>query len=258
MVSVNGVAIGEDAIDQEMQYHPSPNVQAARRAAAEALVVRELLLQEARRRALSPGPALEEETADEALTRTLLESAIQVPEPDEGECRRFFEASTGRYRSPDLFEAAHIFLPAAPRDEIARTVAKSRAEGLILELQAEPGHFAALAREHSRCSSAAEGGALGQIVPGQTTPEFETFLYATEPGQLCPVPVPTAYGFHVLRVDRREDGRLPPFELVRERVASDLRDLCWRRAVHQFIQLLAGQASIEGVALAGASSPLVQ
>ncbi len=48
-VSVNGVAIARDAIAREMQHHPAPKPIAAWQQAARALVIRELLLQEARR-----------------------------------------------------------------------------------------------------------------------------------------------------------------------------------------------------------------
>ena len=48
-VSVNGVSIARDAIVREMQHHPAPKPIAAWQQAARALVIRELLLQEARR-----------------------------------------------------------------------------------------------------------------------------------------------------------------------------------------------------------------
>ena len=51
--------------------------------------------------------------------------------------------------------------------------------------------LAELAQQLSACSSAAQGGNLGQISRGQTVPEFETFLFNLEPGQICPVPVGT-------------------------------------------------------------------
>ena len=53
-VSVNGVAIARDAIVREMQHHPAPKPIAAWQQAARALVIRELLLQEARRLGVAP------------------------------------------------------------------------------------------------------------------------------------------------------------------------------------------------------------
>ena len=89
-------------------------------------------------------------------------------------------------------------------------------------------------------------------------PEFETFLFNLEPGQICPVPVKTRFGYHVLRLDRRIEGRQLPFEAVSDQIAAYLREHVWRRAVSQYLQLLVGQAEIRGIALNGASTPLVQ
>ena len=89
-------------------------------------------------------------------------------------------------------------------------------------------------------------------------PEFETFLFNLQDGQLCPVPVKSRYGVHVLRLDRRIAGRPLPFERVQPRIAEYLVDSSWRLGVTQYIRLLAGEADIRGVALDGADSPLVR
>jgi len=95
-------------------------------------------------------------------------------------------------------------------------------------------------------------------VRGQTLPEFETFLFALEEGQLSSVPVKTRYGIHVLRLDRRVAGRTLPFDLVETRIAGFLAEASWRRAVSQYIKILVGRAEINGIDLEGAQSPLVQ
>jgi peptidyl-prolyl cis-trans isomerase C len=263
-VFVNGVEISEHAINSELQYHPAGSVEEAREAAARALVVRELLLQAAARHGIdrpdppAPGQTEERETDEEALIRTLIAREVRTPEPDEVSCRRFYEQNPKRFRSPDLFEAAHILFPADPADAEASARAKRQAAAALQEVLAAPQRFADLAKELSACPSAAEGGQLGQISRGQTAPEFETFLYNLEPGQICPVPVKTRFGYHVLRLDRRIEGRQLPYEAVKERIATYLREHVWRRAVSQYLQLLVGQAEIRGIELNGASTPLVQ
>lgn len=263
-VSVNGVEIADHAINAEVQYHPAGSVEEARAAAARALAVRELLLQAARRLgieepdSLDNGEADERETRDEALIRTLLAREVKTPEPDEATCRRFYDNNLQRFRSPDLFEAAHMLFPADPDDAEASARAKQQAIAALTEVLAAPHRFGDLARELSACTSAAQGGNLGQITRGQTVPEFETFLFNLEEGQICPVPVKTRFGYHVLRLDRRIEGRQLPFEVVRDRIADYLREHVWRRAISQYLQLLAGQAEIRGIELNGASTPLVQ
>jgi peptidyl-prolyl cis-trans isomerase C len=89
-------------------------------------------------------------------------------------------------------------------------------------------------------------------------PEVETFVFQLEEGQLCPVPVRSRYGYHVLRVERRVCGRPLPFEAVNEKIAAFLEDRVWRQAVRQYIELLIGSADIKGIDLKGSISPLVQ
>jgi len=261
-ITVNGTAITAAAIAEEAQHHPSLDWAAAERAAAEALVVRELLLQEAGREGIAPMPFADRngrrETEEEAMIRALVRGAVSVPEVDEESLRRFYDNNRRKFRSPDLFEAAHILYPAQPDDAGAVAAATARAEVAIALLQSEPARFADLARSESTCTSASNGGNLGQVSRGQTVPEFETFLVNLEPGQLCPVPVRTRYGIHVLRLDRRIEGQQLPFELVRDRIASYLEQAVWQRAVSQYIRILVGRSEISGIALAGSDGPLVQ
>ena len=257
-VSVNGVAIARDEIQREMQHHPASKPIAAWQQAARALVVKELLLQRAKHLGLIPEPISDEagrrETDDEALMRTVVEREVTVPEPDNETCRRYYERNQARFRSPDIYEASHILFAALPSDKTAYAQARADATAALAALQANPDAFAALARTHSRCPSAEQGGNLGQITRGQTTPEFEQALLALAPGELCPVPVATRYGFHIVRLDRKHDGRTLPYELVAGRIGDYLRESVRRRADAQYIARLVTAAKIEGIDLAGAEA----
>jgi len=261
-VTVNGTTITSGAIAEEAQNHPARDWAAAERAAAEALVVRELLLQEVEREGIAPVPFTDvdgrRETDEEAMIRALVRGAISVPATDEDSLRRFYKNNQRKFRSPDLFEAAHILYPAHPDDAGAVTAATSRAEAAIKLLCADPARFSDVARLESACSSATNGGNLGQVSLGQTVPEFETFLVNLGSGQLCPVPVRTRYGVHVLRLDRRIEGRQLLFEMVQERIAEYLEQSVWQRAVAQYIQILVANAEIDGIDLRRADGPLVQ
>jgi peptidyl-prolyl cis-trans isomerase C len=249
-VAVNGIDIPPAVIDAEVQNHRAPSAEAARLEATRALIIRELLLQEARRLGLKPAAHSDHEgrreTEDEALIGALLETRVDMRPADEAACRRYYEDHPDRFLSPDLFEPAHILLAASPSDTVAYDEAVRRAETIIATVRAHPDKFAAIAREQSDCSSAKDGGGLGQVTRGQTAPEFETFLFALEEGQICPVPVKSRYGVHVLRLDRKIAGRTLPFEAVQDRIAAYLEENAWRRCVCDFIDELAVCAKIEG------------
>jgi peptidyl-prolyl cis-trans isomerase C len=155
-------------------------------------------------------------------------------------------------------EAEHILFAASPDDKFAYGLATGDARGVIRKLQNDPASFADLAREHSACPSKEQGGNLGQIGPGQTVPPFEEALFALAEGALCPDPVKTRFGVHVIRAGRRLEGRQLPFELVEDKIAAYLEEASWRRAVAQYLAILAGQAEIIGLDLVTADGPLVQ
>jgi peptidyl-prolyl cis-trans isomerase C len=257
-VSVNGVAIARDEIQREMQHHPASKPIAAWQQATRALVVKELLLQRARHLGLAPEPISDEagrrETDDEALMRSVVEREVTVPEPDDETCRRYYERNVARFRSPEIYEAAHILFAALPSEPEAYARAQGDAVCVLAALREQPGSFAGMAQTHSRCPSAAQGGNLGQITAGQTTPEFEQALMVLTPGQLCAAPVATRYGFHIIRLDRKHEGQVLPYELVAGRIADYLRESVRRRADAQYIARLVTAAKIEGIDLAGADT----
>jgi peptidyl-prolyl cis-trans isomerase C len=256
MISVNGTEIGEAAIFAEMQYHPAASRDAAMAEAAEALVVRQLLLQ----RAAAAGLEWDADDAagEEAAIEALLQRELKLPKPDPAAYRRYYDANRAKFRSDDLFEASHILYLAPRDDNEARARAKASAERTLGVLKADPDRFAEIAKAESRCSSAGEGGRLGQIAAGETAAEIDTFLQALEDGQLCPVPVETDYGVHVLLLHRRIPGRQFSFEEVESGIARELAGAAWRRAVHGYILLLAASADVKGIAIRKAASPLVQ
>ena len=261
-VAVNGVRIPRDLIAREIQNHPAASPVQAWTAAARSLVVRELLLQEARQRGIE-AVAREDgegrrETEEEALVRTLVEREVTTPEPDDAACRRYYEMNRKRFRSSDLVEAAHILISAFAGDAAGYGVARERANALLAELRDHPERFEALARAHSACSSAAEGGHLGQLTEGQTTAEFEKALLALAPGEMSAEPVATRYGFHIVRLDRRVEGRELPYEIVAGRIANYLVESVRHRAIAQYIARLASRATITGVEMAGAEAHRVQ
>lgn len=245
-ISVNGQEIPAAEIAAEMQYHPATSAQEAWREAARALAIRTLLLQEADRRDLSAEPE-PDEGVEEARIRVLLADAVTPAPIDAASCEHWYESHRHRYRGQDVYEAAHILIEAPASDKAARQAARSKAQQLIDTLNTEPSAFAALAATHSACASAQAGGQLGQMTRGDLVEEVETFIMALEPGQICPVPVMSRFGAHVLRLDRREAARDMPFATARPMVEKDLQAVRWQRGVSAFIHQLAEQATLEGV-----------
>lgn len=74
-----------------------------------------------------------------------------------------------------------------------------------LKTQIENGaEFADLAREHSKCPSGRQGGALGEFGRGQMVPEFDQVVFSA-PVNTVQGPVKTQFGYHLLEVTSRSD-----------------------------------------------------
>ena len=256
IISVNEVSITPEAMAQELQYHPAESREEAVYLAARALVIRELLQQ----RIAELGVALEigaGENEEEAATRLLLEREVTVPQCDEETSLRYYENNRGRFHSAPLLAVRHILLECAPDDVEARELAHGQAEVLLQQLDEFPGSFAELAVKYSACPSKAQGGSLGQISKGQTVPELERQLFTLAPG-LAGKPLESRYGWHVISVDQRIEGKPLPYEVVSTAIRTQLQQGVWQKALVQYLQTLIGAADIRGIHLQGADSPLVQ
>ncbi len=255
-IRVNGVTIAPEAMAQELQYHPAPSREEALFLASQALVIRELLQQRIGELGLLvvPQPGQSEE---EAATALLIEREVLLPECDEASCQRYYQSNSERYATAPLLAARHILLECAPEDAEARSLAKEKADGLLALLQEDGGRFAELAHAHSACPSKAQAGSLGQISKGQTVPEFERQLFKL-PAGLASQPIESRYGWHVVSIDQRLEGKLLPYEIVADSIRALLQQGVWQKAVAQYLQTLIGAADIVGIRLQGADSPLVQ
>lgn len=254
-VTVNGVTISAERIAAEAQNHPAPKGKPghAWKAAARALALRELILQEARAAGLTPDPAEVApgrwETEEEALVRQILDLRLRPDPVDETALRVLYDADPDRYRAPSLYEAAHILFPAAPGDTAARAAARDRAEQVLAELRADPRRFADLARSVSACPSRDSGGVLGQLSSGDTVPEFEAALAAMDEGGLSAAPVETRYGFHLIRLDAKLRGAVLPFAAVLPHLRVAAEKAGWVRASRAWVAGLAARATVTGVSL---------
>lgn len=254
-VRINGVEIPPEAIAQEIQHHPAPDAETAWVEAARALAVRELLLQEARRLGVEADPSTDEagrsEIGDDATIRALLEEQVVPAEPEESECLRYYQANEDRFRTPELFEAAHILIEPEGDNEQAWETAHARARGIVEQVGDSAEAFAAAARANSACPSAQQDGSLGQIRRGELVPEVQAGLEALREGSTAREPIRSRFGWHVLRLHRRIEGRTIPFDVVQGRIADMLEARSWSVEAARYVASLAARSQVEGVLITG-------
>lgn len=259
MIRVNNTEFDETAIIKEMQYHTAETHTEAKNKASEALIIGELLKQRALDLALDDQSVRAEsgDEKEEGFLEALLALEVEFPEANEHDCRQYFNANPKKFMTTPLVEAKHILLEAAPDDANARSEAIELAEQLIKRLTDDPNAFSSLATLHSKCPSAKTGGQLGQLGKGQTVPEFERQLFNCAAG-LASAPLESRYGVHIVYIDRLVEGKVLPYEMVKERIGDYLNEKVRRKAIAQYVHTLISEADIDGFDFAVSDSPLMQ
>ncbi|WP_121943902.1 peptidylprolyl isomerase [Acidovorax sp. 100] len=189
----------------------------------------------------------------------LLERELDLPDPSEEACRRYHDAHPAAHAQGERAQLRHVLFAVTPGVDVKQL--RLRAEALLIELRcADDGgaQFAKAAAQWSNCPSGQQGGDLGWLTRADCAPEFAREVFGgAEIGVLARL-VHSRFGLHVVEVVARDPGQQPSFEEVRQAIALTLRQQAWVNALRQYLQLLAGAAVVEGVALDAADTPLVQ
>lgn len=211
--------------------------------------------------ALDDVPGVEGAISTEASNaiEQLLERELPIPDPSEEACRRYHDAHPAAHAHGERAQLRHVLFAVTPGVDVKQL--RLRAEAMLIDLRcADDGgaKFAEAAVQWSNCPSGQQGGDLGWLTRADCAPEFAREVFGgNEIGVLARL-VHSRFGLHVVEVVARDPGQQPSFEEVRQAIALTLRQQAWVNALRQYLQLLAGAAVVEGVALDAADSPLVQ
>jgi peptidyl-prolyl cis-trans isomerase SurA len=126
------------------------------------------------------------------------------------------------------------------------TVSESEARQRLLVLRerlVSGADFAQLARANSDDSTAARGGDLDWVYPGDTVPEFERAFRDLKPGEISQ-PVRTPFGFHLIQVIERRSADMSP-ERRRLQARQALRERKSDEAFEQWLRQLRDQAYVD-------------
>lgn len=139
---------------------------------------------------------------------------------DEEELRQRYEAARERFLSPEQRAASHIlFAVEGDRDnESAQAQALSVRERI---LAGEVTFEAVAEAESDDPISAAAGGDLGLIEPGQMVQPFEEALYGLVDIGALSEPVRSRFGWHLIRLDEVVPPQGLSFEEAREEILAE-------------------------------------
>ena len=153
----------------------------------------------------------------------------------------FPKAKEAMGKRPATISFRQIVVP--PRATPAfRKAALAKADSLLLEVE-KGGDFEKIAKRETMDPTTKEtGGDLGWNRFGNMVPEFDAAMFSLRPGQVYPVVVETPFGFHIIKVDRKNEAEvkarhilivphLDSSDVVRARLVADTVLRLWKSGV---------------------------
>lgn len=147
------------------------------------------------------------------------ENKLEISDAD---LQQYYDTHSTEFEKSEQVHARHILLKVPPKakpDEKAKI--RQRAEEVLAKVKAGE-DFAALAKQYSEDGSAAKGGDLGFFSRGKMVKPFEDAAFGLAPGQTSDI-VTSQFGFHIIKVEEKQEGRTQPLDEVRSQVAAAVR-----------------------------------
>lgn len=151
----------------------------------------------------------------------------QVPSPDDLTVLAWYQQHQDKFMRPEQRLTHHLLLTV--NDD--RDAMRRQAMQFFRDIQTSRDAFARLAKRHSHCPSALEGGRLGWISRGLLYPQLESALFALAENGLS-APVETELGWHLLWCERIR----PPQPVAREEALEKAREFVWKQSQQQWQQ----------------------
>ena len=151
-----------------------------------------------------------EKTKESMLKTYALGKLLATVTVNEDEIKKFYEDNKEVFKENESANASHILV--AEEDKAKE----------IYEKIKNGEDFAALAREFSTCPSKEKGGDLGTFTRGQMVKEFEDAVFDNEVGTVTE-PVKTQFGYHIIKINEKNEGRDLEFDEVKDKIAAQVR-----------------------------------
>ena len=187
-----------------------------------------------------------ERARQEFLVQKYVETKVasKITVTDES-VKTFYDQNQDQMKVPERLHLRHILVgvepTASPED---KQKAKTEADEVLAKLKAG-GDFAALAKEHSDDPGSKEkAGDLSWIAQGQTVEPFEKAAFALKDQEVSGV-VETRFGYHVIQRLETQAAGVVPFDHVKERIRSFLKQRDTQQALQAEIQALRAKGKVE-------------
>lgn len=180
----------------------------------EQLIGNRLLLLEARKNLFEIEPQFKAQLAkikDSLLSSYALEKALSSVTITDAEAEEYYNSNKDKFDAGESVIASHILVDS---EELAAELIEKINKGEI--------SFEEAARKHSSCPSKQNGGSLGEFKRGQMVPEFDSAVFSMEEGKISETPVKTQFGYHVIKLDKKNESAPVPFAEIKDEIKAGL------------------------------------
>ncbi len=219
VATVNGKIITDDDLSRFVANMPQVQKsvilkdKGAKKQLIENLIDQEVLSQEASSKKIEDSKEYKDAVAafkKQELVNLLVQRQLNGRITDE-QAKSYFDKNKYDY-SNDQVHALHILLES-----------EAEAKAVLDEARKPMADFQAIADKRSKDPSVKNNhGDVGFFTRSQFDPAFSKVAFAARIGDVVG-PVKTLFGYHVIKVTERKNGKLPTYEEVEQKVRADMQ-----------------------------------
>lgn len=198
------------SLGQRGQMYNNPE---GRKMLLEQLIGNKLLLLDARRNLLEADPKFKAELnrlRENLLINFAGTKILEGVKITDAEVKEYYDSNPDKFKQGESVNASHILVDT-----------EEKAMELIKKLDSGA-DFAELAKAHSSCPSKEQGGSLGDFTQGQMVPEFDKAVFSMEVGEVTKTPVKTQFGYHLIKLNSKQEASVASFEQVKGQLSEML------------------------------------
>ncbi len=152
---------------------------------------------------------------------------MATPTISDSDAEKYYNDNPEKFVQGESVNASHILVS---DEATAKEIYEKIAGGEIT--------FEAAAKQYSSCPSKENGGSLGDFTRGQMVPEFDSAVFSMTVGEITKEPVKTQFGYHLIKLNSKNESTKVPFAEISERIKEMLDEEKKREALESKIRQL--------------------
>ena len=218
LATVNGTPVTDNDVDAFLlglgQRGSAYNTPEGRKMILTQIINNKLLLLDAKRNLFEAEAEFRERlnaVKEQLLTSYASEKVIRGITVNDSEAEAYYNEHKSELVGDESVVASHILVD-------------TEEKALLVLGKIESGEFSFedAAKEYSSCPSKENGGSLGEFGRGQMVPEFDKKVFEMQPGEITKTPVKTQFGYHLIRLDAKNEAQEIPYNEIKDRIKEAL------------------------------------